>query len=395
MTVAGPLDGVRILDLTSVVMGPYGTQILGDLGADVITVESIGGDIARIMGPGTHPDLSGVALNLLRNKRNIRVDIKSEAGHQILLRLAATCDVVVTNLRPAVLERAKLSYEDIRGAREDIVFCQAHGFPSDGPMANEPAYDDIIQAACGFTDLSRRMSGIPAMAPTILTDKLCGLTIVYSITAALFRRERTGMGERIEIPMNETAASFMLVEHGAAAIPQPPLGEAGYSRILVENRRPHPTKDGWLAVLPYSKKHYDKIFHKGGRADLLGDERYQTGRARIINSNFLYGEVRRVIQDFTTAEWVEFCTNHDIPASPVVSIDDLVAGLPEAVHPSAGRYKQIPPPVRFKNSPQSIRRHAPLIGEHTVEVLEELGFTTEDIALLREGGAFPPAPLDV
>lgn len=395
MTAVGPLDGVRILDLTSVVMGPYGTQILGDLGADVITIESIGGDTARIMGPGPHPDLSGVALNLLRNKRNMRIDIKSEAGYQIVLRLASTCDVFVTNLRPGVLERAKLSYEDIRGVREDIVFCQAHGFPSDGPMGNEPAYDDIIQAACGFTDLSRRVSGIPAMAPTILTDKLCGLTIAYSVTAALFRRERTGIGERIEIPMDETAASFMLVEHGAAAIPQPPLGKAGYSRILVENRRPHPTKDGWLAVLPYSKNHYDKLFHKGGREDLLGDERYQSGRARIVNSNFLYGEVRSIIRDFTTAEWIEFCVKHDIPASAVVSIDDMVAALPEAVHPFAGRYKQIPPPVRFKNSPQSIRRHAPLIGEHTSEILEELGYSTKDIEALMAGGAVPPPPVDM
>src|SRR6266568_2712528 len=207
----GPLDGIRVLDLTSVVMGPLATQIFGDLGADVITVETRDGDINRVMGPGPHPGLSGVSLNLLRNKRNISLDIAHPDGRAALLRVAAGGDVFVTNLRPGSVGRLRLRYPDIAAIRPDVIYCQAHGFPSDSPQADAPAFDDIIQAACGVPDLLRRASGRPGLMPTLLADKVSGLVLAYSIIAALFHRARTGEGQKVEVPMADAMLAFLLV----------------------------------------------------------------------------------------------------------------------------------------------------------------------------------------
>ena len=383
----GPLVGVRVLDLTSVVMGPYATQILGDLGADVITVEPGRGETNRAMGAGPSRQFSGVSLNLLRNKRNIAVDIKHPEGRKVILDIAATCDVFVTNLRPGALGRAGLTYGDVVAVRPDVIYCQAQGYPSGSSRQDEPAYDDVIQAETGIADAAARVGGTPQVAPTIMADKVCGLTIAYSILAALYRRAITGEGDRVEVPMVDTVTSFILVEHGSAAIPRPPLGPAGYPRILTPHRRPWPTKDGWIMVLPYTREHYDSVFGATGRTDLLGDERYATGRARIANSGFLYDQVGRMLVERTTEEWLSFFREHDIPAGAVGSLNDLVDQLPEGDHPSAGRYKVIPPPVRFDHSPQNVRRHAPRIGEHTDEVLLEAGYDQAEVAALRASGA--------
>jgi crotonobetainyl-CoA:carnitine CoA-transferase CaiB-like acyl-CoA transferase len=387
-----PLAGIRVLDLTSVVMGPYATQLLGDLGADVITVEPGRGETNRAMGPGPLPQLSGIALNLLRNKRNVSINFKHPDGRRALLDIAGTCDVFITNLRPGTIARAALTYEDVKECRPDVVYCQAHGYPSDSPHADDPAYDDVIQAQTGIADATSRITGQPMVSATLLADKVCGLTITYSVLAALYRRSVTGLGDHIEVPMAETVTAFTLVEHGAAAIPQPPLGPAGYPRILTPHRRPWPTKDGWMMVLPYTKEHYDSIFAAAGRDDLLGDERYSTGRKRIANSSFLYNTVGRMLQSRTTAEWVSFFREHDVPAAEVGVLEDLVERLPEAEHPHAGRYKLIPPPVRFAGAPQSVRRPAPLIGEHTDEVLAEVGYDGQLIASLRASGALGKVP---
>lgn len=382
----GPLAGVRVLDLTSVVMGPMATQILGDLGADVVTIESARGDTNRVMGPGPHPALSGISLNLLRNKRNVAVDLKSPEGREVLLRLAATCDVFVTNLRPRPLQRLGATYDDVRVVRPDVVYCQAQGFPSDSPRADEPAYDDIVQSATGVADAARRAFGEPKLMPTIFADKVAGLTIVYAVLAALFHRERTGEGQHIEVPMVDAVRAFMLVEHGAGAVPQPPLGPAGYPRILTPERRPQRTLDGWVNVLPYSQEAYDALFAAGGRHDLVGDERYATGRARILNSDFLYAQVREILATRTTAEWLEFCRAHAIPATAVATLDELVAELPEGEHPVTGSYKVVPPGARLSRTPGAVRRPAPLPGQHNREVLLEAGFTAAEVDELEGKG---------
>jgi crotonobetainyl-CoA:carnitine CoA-transferase CaiB-like acyl-CoA transferase len=391
-TAPGPLDGVRVLDVSSVVMGPYATQLLGDFGADVILVEGGHVDINRLMAAGPHPQLSGVALNLLRNKRSVALDLRTPEGREACLTVAATCDVFVTNLRPGSLRRAGLTYDDVAARRPDIVYCEAHGFPSDSAQADEPAYDDVIQAASGVADAARLQTGEPALVPTIFADKVCALTIASSIGAALFQRERTGRGAHIEVPMLDVTRSFVLVEHGAAAVPEPPLGPAGYPRVLVPNRKPQRTRDGWIHVLPYTRRQYEALFAEAGRSELLDDPRFATARARIANADSLYQLVAQIMATRTTGEWLRACRELGVPAVEMASLQELVDQLPHDVHPVTGGYRVVPPPVRFDATSPRVRRPAPLIGEHTDEVLAAVGYDQEAIAELRRAGAIPAPP---
>ncbi len=382
----GPLDGVRVLDLTSVIMGPLATQILGDQGADVITVERHGMATSRVMGAGPHPQLSGVALNLLRNKRNVVIDLQRPAGRDLALRLAATCDVVVTNLRPGPLARLGLAYPDVVAVRPDVVFCRAAGFPSDSPSAAEPAYDDIIQAASGMSDATRLVNGEPSFLPTLVADKVTGLLIAQAVSAALFRRERTGEGQEIEVPMIDAATAFTLVEHGAGAIPTEHPVAAGYPRILSAHRRPHPTSDGWVAILPYSREHYEAFFAATGLLDQVDPAMYADGRTRIARSDVLYEYVRRATPARTTGEWLALCRELQIPASAVATLDEIVAALPIIEHPVVGPYRQIPAAARFGGRVTEVRRHAALPGADTRDVLSELGLSATQIEELHADG---------
>jgi len=338
--VPGPLADVRVLDLTSVVMGPLATQILGDLGADVVTVEDIGGDTNRYMGPGPHPQLSGSALNLMRNKRNISLDLKHPDG-------------------------------------PDIVYCQAQGWPTDSPQADQPAYDDVIQSAAGVAAAFQMRDGEPAIAPTILADKWCGMAIANGVLAALFHRERTGEGQRLEVPMVEATRAFMLAEHIAASATVPPIDRPGMPRALLPGRRPQRTKDGWVHVLPYTDEHYRRLFAVLGRA----------AHPRPRSGTQEYAEVAELMLSRTTAEWLEYCATNDIPAGPVRSLEEIIDELPQAEHPVAGPYRVIPPPVRFDATPFEVRHHAPLIGQHGREVLRELGYLDVEIDGLAASGA--------
>jgi crotonobetainyl-CoA:carnitine CoA-transferase CaiB-like acyl-CoA transferase len=381
----GPLAGLRVLDLTSVIMGPFATQILGDLGADVVSIEDVGGDTNRAMGPGPHPQFSGTTLNLLRNKRNVSLDLKHPDGREAFLRLVERSDVMVTNLRPGPLARLRLDYDHVRARRPDIVFCAAHGWPSDSERADAPAYDDVIQAATGIADVFTRARGEPLLVPSIIADKVCGLTIVYSVLAAIRHRDRTGEGQRLEVPMVDAVRAFMLVEHGSGGIPVPPAAPPGYPRILTPNRKPQRTTDGWINVLPYSQQHFQDLFAHGGHPE-WADERVR-GRNRITHADTLYRDVAAILATNTTAYWMAFCDAEGIPASRVVTLEELVAELPIADHPAAGRYRQTPSPVRFSATPPSVRRHAPTIGQHGDEVMAELGYGPDDIAALRASGA--------
>ena len=379
---SGPLEGIRVLDLSSVVMGPFATQQLGDLGADVITIEDRTGDTNRSMGPGPAPGLSGVALNLMRNKRSVGLDLKAEAGREAFLRLAATSDVVVTNLRPGPLGRLRLTYEDVAAVRPDIVFCQAHGYPSDSDAANAPAYDDIIQSASGVGELFERQGHQPNLLPTLVADKVSGYAIATAVLAAMLHRARTGEGQHVEVPMIDVMRSFLLVEHGAGAIPQPPLDDAGYRRILTPERRPQQTADGWINVLPYIETHYHALFRAGDREDLLDDPRIESRASRIANSDSLYREVAAILRTRTTSEWLAFCEEEAIPATSAARLEDLVADLPVGEHPVGGDYRIIPPPVRYSATPASVRSPAPMPGQHGREVLGETGFTDAELDAL-------------
>jgi crotonobetainyl-CoA:carnitine CoA-transferase CaiB-like acyl-CoA transferase len=379
------LAGIRILDLTSVVMGPLATQTLGDLGADVIMVESARGDTNRSMGTGPVRQLSDISLNLLRNKRNVALDLKDGDGRAALLRIAQTCDVFVTNLRPAPLARLRLTYADVAAVRPDVIFCQAQGFPSDSPDANDPAYDDTIQAACGAADAVRRASGEPALMPTLLADKVGGLVLTQAILAALFHRARSGEGQHVELSMTDALSSFLLVEHGAGAITQPRRQETGYQRILTPHRRPQRTSDGSIVVFPYLESHWRALLSaRDGSLDVAAERLGREGRRQ--DPGYAYEALAKIIVGKTTAEWLALCQEHQIPAVVPADLDDLVQRLPERVHPVAGAFKIIPPPVRFSATPASIRRAAPLIGQHNRSVLREVGLSDEEISRLEDRG---------
>jgi crotonobetainyl-CoA:carnitine CoA-transferase CaiB-like acyl-CoA transferase len=374
-----PLDGVRIIDMTSVVMGPLGTHILADQGADVIVIEDRRGDTNRSMGVGPHPELSGVTMNLMRNKRSIGLDVRTPQGYEALGRLVAGADVFVTNLRPGSRTRARITYDDIRAFKSDIVYCAAAGFPVGSELADAPAYDDIIQSASGVPELSQRVGQPPVLMPTLVADKSAGLVIANAIAVALFQRERTGEGCETTIAMNEVMRSYLLVEHGASAIPEPPFGPAGYARILTPERRPHATADGMVHVLPYDQTHYETIFRLGGRHDLIGDERISTRRSRIENGGELYREVATILLQRTTDEWMEVFRAADIPSTRVGTVDDLMVDLPIADHPYGGRYRVTPPLTGSAATLDVVRRPAPLHGEHNREVLAELGYSDAEI----------------
>jgi crotonobetainyl-CoA:carnitine CoA-transferase CaiB-like acyl-CoA transferase len=393
---SGPLAGIRVLDLTRVVMGPLATQVLADQGAEVILVEAPGGDTNRVMGPGPHPELSGIALNLLRNKRSIDVDLKTPEGAEVVRRLVRTVDVVVTTMRPRAIERLGLDYDSLRALKPDLVYCQAQGFPLGSDRADEPAYDDIIQAASGVSDLMERVWGQPALIPTIFADKMCGLVMAQAISAALFHRERTGEGQHIEVPMQQATAAFMLAEHGSGAISEPPVSApghpaAGYPRIISPDRRPHPTKDGQVHLFPYLPRHYAALFAEAGVPDADTDPRYVDQRATLANSASLYQDIRRLGPTRTTEDWLTYCRAAGIPATRVATVQELVDELPLAEHPVVGEYRVIPQMAVFSRTPGGLRRPAPLVGEHTDEVLREVAELTGELDPVAELAVTGPA----
>ncbi len=380
-TPTGPLTGIRVLDITTVVMGPYATQLLGDMGADVIKVEEPSGDLSRAIGPGRHRELSGMALNLHRNKRSVLLDLKDPGRRNVVEALVRWADVIVTNLRPGPLARLGLAYEDCARIRPDVVFCQAQGWPTDSADANRPAYDDIIQSATGAADVMERGAGKVTLYPTIVADKVCGLMIVNGVTAALFHRAGTGQGQRIEVPMIDAMLSFHLVEHLAAGAMEPPLERAGYARVTSPERGPKRALDGWITVLPYDDRQWREMFAAGGRADLADDARFANAHARALHPGELYEELGALIATRTVAEWMRACNKMGIAAEPVRSLDDAIeAGIASGSitleeHPVIGTYRQVRPSVRFDATPQNVWRQAPLIGEQTNEVLAELGLS--------------------
>jgi len=371
----GPLAGVRVVDLSRVVMGPFATQLLADQGADVVMIEAAGGDTNRVMGPGPAPQFSGLALNMLRNKRSVSLDLKDAEQAEVVRSLIAEADVVVATMLPGALRRLGLDYESVRALNPEIVYCQAQGWPLGSQNEDAPAYDDIIQAAVGVGDMVSRVSGEPALLPTILADKVCGLAIAQAVTAALFHRARTGQGQHVEVPMVQAMTAFMLAEHGSGAIPEPPtpqgdLPATGYPRVMTPERRPQQTADGWIQILPYSPKHFFKIFIDAGETHLLEDPRFADLASAIKHAAELYPLMRDIVKRRTTQEWLDYCRESGIPAVRMATLQDMVDGLPLAEHPVAGTYRVLPPTANFALTPAGVRRQAPGIGEHTDEALD-------------------------
>jgi crotonobetainyl-CoA:carnitine CoA-transferase CaiB-like acyl-CoA transferase len=381
LVAAGPLGGIRVIELATVIMAPYACQILGDLGAEVIKVEAAGGDHSRVMGGGPHPQLSGVALNLHRNKLSVQLDLQLPQGRQAFLALLDTADVLVTNLRPKALAKLRLDYDSVGPLRPGLIYCEAHGYSLESGEADQPSYDDIVQAATGIPALAEAATDAVNYLPTIVGDKVAGLTIVYAVLAALLHRATTSHGQRVEVPMFDSVLSFNLVEHlSRGATPGQPTG---YNRILNPYRRPHRTKDGYIAMLPYSDKSWSDLYHAVGHEHELADPWFQK---RLENPREAYASLANILLERTTAEWLALADELGIPAGPVPSLDEIVTDpgrhlgvVSESVHPVAGTYRQISPAVRFERTPATIRSHAPLLGQDTVSVLRSLGLSDVEI----------------
>ncbi len=388
-----PLDGVRIVDLTAVVMGPLATRMLADLGAEVIWVEPPGGDVLRDYAPKRSEKMSAFSMNMSRNKRSVTLDLKTPVGRQALLALIAASDVFVTSMRRGALGRLGLDEPAVRAVREDIVYCIANGYGSDGPYADRAAYDDVIQAASGLASMFAWTDGEPKLVPSIVSDKLTGVHLAFAIAAALFARARTGRGCHLEVPMAETTAAFNLVEHLDGRTFSPPMGPVGYRRVTSPHRRPRRTADGWAVVLPYSLANWNRCFEFAGRDDLVDDPRFATGASRIEHSDVLYALLDEIVREKTTAEWLTFCADHSIPASAVVDLDAIGADphfaavglIRDDEHPTEGSYRYVRDPIRFDGMTAPMRRHAPRPGADTHDVFRELGWDTARIDRLTGG----------
>jgi len=364
---SGPLQGIRVIDMTSVAMGPYATQILGDMGAEVIKIEAPEGDVFRTSAPAASPGMGPAYLNLNRNKRSITLDAKRPEGRQKLLQLIDGADVFVSNIRPAALKRLGLDADALCERNPRLIHCSAVGFGQDGPYAGKPAFDDIIQALSGLADLQGRNDGAPSYVNTIVADKVAGLALASAIPMALYERERSGRGQSIEVPMFETLVAFALVEHLSGHTFVPPLGPMGYSRVLSPQRRPYRTRDGFVALLPYTDAQWRRFFTLSGRRDLADDPRYVDAVSRARHFDALYQDLADIVAEHDTGHWLSVLADADIPHSRVNTLEDLfddphlkqTGFFQQMEHASEGRLMVPSIPLRFSRTPGEIRRLAP------------------------------------
>lgn len=395
---SGPLAGVRVLDLTSVILGPFATQILAQLGADVIKLESQDGDNMRHVGPMNHAGMGHIFLHANGGKRSIVLDLKREEGREAALKLAESCDVMISNVRPKAMARLGLDYEAVKARSPRIIYVSCVGFDQEGPDAARPAYDDLMQGATGVPWLMQAYGAPePAYLPTTLSDRVTGLHAVYAVTTALYARSQTGQGQSVVVPMFEAMAQFILGDHMAGLTFEPPRGAPGYARLLTPHRKPYATRDGMLCVLIYNDKHWRSFFAAIGEADGLGrDPRFATHGARAAHIDAVYAEVSRIMRTRTTAQWRELLDEADVPNAPMNSPADLLASpqlratgfVQEAVHPTEGSMHALAPPTRWSATPPSRGfAPAPRLGEHTVELLGEAGYPAAHIQALLDSGA--------
>jgi crotonobetainyl-CoA:carnitine CoA-transferase CaiB-like acyl-CoA transferase len=382
MLATGPLRGVRVLDMTTVVMGPSATQTLGDLGADVVKIEQPSGDTMRLIGPWRHEGMGPMFLQANRNKRSVVLDLKTTEGKAALLALANKADVVVSNVRPQGLTRLGLDYEALKAANKRIIYCSAVGYGSGGPDSGKAVYDDLMQAASGIAGLFGVVDGAPRYAPINICDRVVGLYVVNAILSALYFREKTGEGQAIEVPMLETMAQFVLADHMGGAAFVPPEGPMGYKRLMSRSRGPYATRDGHLAIVVYTDKHWREFTKLVGCPDLLDtDPRFRSQESRTQNAEAMGHYLSEHLPAKTNKEWLEILHKIDIPACPVNSIEQLtqdphlqaVNFFETKDHLSEGRVMVTRFPVEFSRSPASIRRLAPTLGEHNAEVLGPQG----------------------
>lgn len=394
---AGPLSGVTVVDLTTVVMGPYATQILGDLGAAIIKIEAPGGDNVRHVGPMRNRGMGHMFLHLNRNKKSVVLDLKKPGGREALLRIAAKADVLIYNIRPQAMQRLRLGYEDVAAANPRIIYVGAYGYGQQGPYAARPAYDDLIQGMTGLPWLMQQSGAAePRYIPATLADRIVGLHAAYAVSAALYEREKSGKGQAVEVPMFECMSQMILGDHFGGRGFEPPLGGAGYARVLAPERRPFRTRDGHVCVLMYNDKQWQAFFRLIGREDLFRDDprfnSHENRSARIAEANaFVAGEMLKR----TTAEWLQALAGADIPCAPMNSIDDLIDDphlngcgfIRQEDHPSEGRLRSTGAATQWSRTPPSPQCPTPRLGEHCLEVLGAAGYGEHEIRALAADGS--------
>ncbi|MEL6950063.1 MAG: CoA transferase [Pseudomonadota bacterium] len=387
----GPLNGVKIIDVSTVVFGPFATQIFGDLGADVIKIEYGRGDIMRQAGKSPVDGLGPIYLNINRNKRSLKLDLSKAQAKSALNRLIADADVFFHNVREAGIARLGYDYEAVSAIKSDIVYVHCCGFGKGGVYEGRQAYDDLVQAASGVAGLMPLSDGSPPRyLPTLLMDKTAALYSAYATIAALYHRERTGEGQFVETPMFEAGAHFNMVENLYGQTFEPPLGTVAYSRSINARRKPYKTIDGYVAILPYRDSEWEVFFRLGGREGVFQDERFSTYRKRTEHIEALYAIIEEVALTKTTDEWLRVLEAENIPAmryNPMGEVIDdphlnAVDFFQLRDHPDAGRYHSIRHPVQFSKTPAETRFDARSVGADTSDILSELGFDDDEIAAI-------------
>jgi crotonobetainyl-CoA:carnitine CoA-transferase CaiB-like acyl-CoA transferase len=387
----GPLAGVRILDLTSVLMGPYATQICADLGADVIKIESPEGDTTRALPPVIEAGRGAMFLNLNRGKRSLVLDLKQSAAGEVVLRLAKSADIFIHSMRAAAIARLGLDYAALKSANEKIIYANLYGFGRNGPYADYPAYDDIVQAASGLADLQGKLGGTdPGYVASAVADKVAGLTGVYAMMAALFAREKTGQGQEIEVPMFETLAAFVMTEHLCGSITEPPQGPPLYPRVIAQERRPYRTRDGFIAVMIYNDKQWRMFFDLIGNPDWSRDPMFSSMTQRTQNIGAVLGRLSDVLATRTTADWTSAFRQAEIPAMPILSTQDLLqdahlekTGFWHRADSNIGPVRMPGIPTAFSATPGEIGEPGPALGQDSIAILAQAGFTPAEIDALR------------
>ncbi|AVO48379.1 CoA transferase [Melaminivora suipulveris] len=384
-----PLHGLRVIDMSSVLMGPFASQALGDMGADVIKIEAPEGDAVRQIGPARHPGMGPIFLNANRNKRSVVLDLKQPEGAAALKRLLVDADVLMYNVRPQAMARLGLDYESVRAINPRLVYAGVFGFGQDGPYASRPAYDDLIQGAATLPHLMARASGgIPRYVPTAMADRVVGLTAVGAILASVLARQHTGRGDRVDIPMFETMVGFVLGDHLAGLTFEPPLNDGGYARLLSPERRPYRTRDGYICALVYNDKQWAGFLQGIGRSSLLHeDPRFASFASRAQHIDHVYGWLAQVFEQRTTQEWFELLEAADVPCMPMHDLHSVLddphlqaTGFFETVqHPSEGTLRSMRPAPRWQTAARPEPRPAPALGEHTVQVLQEAGYSAAEV----------------
>ena len=393
----GPLHGIRIIDMTSVLMGPFASQTLADMGADVVKVEAPVGDVVRQIGPARHAGMGPIFLNTNRNKRSVVLDLKHPDGIAVLKRLLGNADVLMYNVRPQAMARLGLDYDSVRALNPRLVYAGLFGFGQDGPYAARPAYDDLIQGAATLPHLIARASGgIPRYVPTAMADRIVGQTAVGAILATLLARARTGLGDRVDIPMFETMVAFVLGDHLGGLTFDPPLDEGGYPRQLSPERRPYRTRDGYICALVYNDKQWAGFLEGIGHASLpQEDARFASFASRAQHIDHVYGWLAQVFEQRSTEEWFALLEAADVPFMPMHDLHSVLTdphlqatGFFETIeHPSEGTLRSMRAPPRWQATPAPAQRPAPRLGEHTLQVLREAGFSEIAIERLLACGA--------